>query len=180
MDKNEAGVQDVIAKIEKFSDTYRAAGKQLHELITTTAPQLQPRLWYGMPGYALKSDGPVVLFFREDKYVSFGLTENTNLAELGSPEEGLVEAAWYLSKLDAAAEAKIADIVRKVVPIAKSNHGRAPHLWLVARDFAHHGNERKTIFAFLLIIYPLINELVWILTGCCGFILVCHRRYTSY
>jgi len=115
MDKNEAGVQDVLAKIQEFSDTYRAIGEQLHMLITTTAPQLQPRLWYGMPGYALKSDGPVVLFFREDKYVSFGITENTNLTELSSPEDGLVEAAWYLSKLDADAEAKIADIVRKVV-----------------------------------------------------------------
>ena len=115
MDKNEAGVQDVAAKIENFSETYRAVGRQLHELITTTAPQLQPRLWYGMPGYALKKDGPVVLFFREDKYISFGLTENTNLKELGSTEEGLVEAAWYLSKLNADTEAKIADIVRKVV-----------------------------------------------------------------
>lgn len=114
MDKNEAGVQDVLAKIEKFSDKYRAVGKQLHELVTTTAPQLQPRLWYGMPGYALKSNGPVVLFFREDKYVSFGLTENTSLTELGSPEDGLVEAAWYFSKIDAKAEAKIADIVRKI------------------------------------------------------------------
>lgn len=113
--KNEAGAQDVLAKIQNFSDTYRAVAKQLHELITATAPQLQPRLWYGMPGYALKSDGPVVLFFREDKYVSFGLTENTNLTELGSPEDGLVESAWYLSKLDANTEAKIADIVRKVV-----------------------------------------------------------------
>ncbi len=113
--KNEAGAQDVLAKIETFSDTYRAIGKQLHELITSTAPQLQPRLWYGMPGYALNSDGPVVLFFREDKYVSFGLTENTNLTELGSPTEGPVEAAWYLSALDEQAEAKIADIVRKVV-----------------------------------------------------------------
>lgn len=113
--KNEAGAQDVLAKIEKFSDKYRDIGLRLHELITTTAPQLQPRLWYGMPGYALKSDGPVVLFFREDKYVSFGITESTNLTELGSPEEGLVEAAWYLSKLDASTEAKIADIVRKVV-----------------------------------------------------------------
>lgn len=112
---NEAGAQEVLAKIENFSDAYRAVGKQLHKLITTTAPQLQPRLWYGMPGYALKSDGPVVLFFREDKYISFGLTENTNLAELGSPEDGLVEVAWYLSKLDAGTEAKIADIVRKVV-----------------------------------------------------------------
>ena len=113
--KNDAGAQDVLAKIEKFSDKYRTVAKQLHELITTTAPNLQPRLWYGMPGYALKSDGPVVLFFREDKYISFGLTENTNLAELGSPDDGLVEAAWYLSKLDTASEARIADIVRKVV-----------------------------------------------------------------
>ena len=115
MDNNEAGVQDVLAKIEKFSDTYRTTAQQLHGLITTTAPQLQPRLWYGMPGYALKKDGPVVLFFREDKYISFGLTENTNLTELGSIEDGPIEAAWYLVKLDANSEAKIADIVRKVV-----------------------------------------------------------------
>lgn len=113
--KNEAGTQDVLAKIENFSDTYREVGEKLHDLIMSTAPQLQPRLWYGMPGYALKNDGPVVLFFREDKYVSFGLTENTNLTELGSPQQGLVEAAWYLSALDTQAEAKIADIVRKVV-----------------------------------------------------------------
>ncbi len=113
--KNEAGVQAVLAKIENFSDTYRATAKQLHELIIATAPQLQPRLWYGMPGYALKGDGPVVLFFREDKYISFGITENTNLNELGSPEDGLVEAAWYLSKLDTDAEAKVADVVRKIV-----------------------------------------------------------------
>jgi len=113
--KNEAGAQDVLAKIENFSDTYRAIGKHLHELITTTAPQLQPRLWYGMPGYALKHDGPVVLFFRADKYVSFGITESTNLTELGSPEDELVQAAWYLTNINADTEAKIADIVRKVV-----------------------------------------------------------------
>lgn len=113
--KNEAGAQDVLAKIENFSDKYRDVGRRLHELIASTAPQLQPRLWYGMPGYALKSDGPVVLFFREDKYISFGLTENTNLTELGSPQGGLVASAWYLSKLDADVEARVADIVRKVV-----------------------------------------------------------------
>lgn len=103
------------SKIEKFSDKYRAVGKELHVLIISTAPQLQPRLWYSMPGYALKSDGPVVLFFREDKYISFGLTENAKLTEIGSPDEGLVGSAWYLTQLDEGAEAKIADIVRKVV-----------------------------------------------------------------
>ena len=114
-DKDNSGAQDVLAKIETFNDTYRDVAKQLHDLIMTTAPSLQPRLWYGMPGYAVKSDGPVVVFFRQDKYISFGLTESTNLTELGSPEEGLVEVAWYLSKLDVAAEVKIADIVRKIV-----------------------------------------------------------------
>lgn len=113
--KSEAGVQDVLAKIETFSDEYRGIATRLHELVMATAPQLQPRLWYGMPGYALKSDGPVVLFFREDKYISFGLTESTHLAEIGSPNEELVPVAWYLSKLDDGMEAKIADIVRKVV-----------------------------------------------------------------
>ena len=113
--KNDAGAQDVLAKIETFADAYRDVAKQLHALITTTAPQLQPRLWYGMPGYALKSDGPVVLFFRADKYISFGLTESTNLKEVGDPAHDLVEVAWYLSTLDATSKAKIADIVRKIV-----------------------------------------------------------------
>ncbi len=80
--KNNIDVQAVEAKIENFSTTYRAVGKQLHQIILSTAPQLQPRLWYGMPGYALEAKGPVVLFFREDKYVSFGLTEHTNLAKI--------------------------------------------------------------------------------------------------
>lgn len=115
MDRNDVGTQDVLVKIENFSDKYRAVAQQLHELIVSTAPQLQPRLWYGMPGYTLKGDGPVVLFFREDKYISFGLTENANLTEIGSPEKGLVGSAWYLTKLDADSKAMIADIVRKVV-----------------------------------------------------------------
>jgi len=112
--KNDAGAQDVLAKVETFTK-YPEVAKRLHTLITETAPQLQPRLWYGMPGYALKSDGPVVLFFREDKYVSFGTTESANLAELGSLNDELVGSAWYLTTLNDDIEANIADIVRKVV-----------------------------------------------------------------
>lgn len=113
--KSEAGVQDVLAKIEKFSDTYRETALRLHELIVTTAPQLQPRLWYGMPGYALSASGPVVLFFREDKYISFGLTENSTLTELGNPDHELVHVAWYLTRLTPATTAKIEDVVRKII-----------------------------------------------------------------
>ena len=112
--KNDSGAQDVLAKIETFSDTYREVGKQLHQLIMETAPQLYPRLWYGMPGYSPKKDSAVVLFFREDKYVSFGLTDSTNLAQLGNPEDAPLAVAWYLTKLDDAAKATVADVVRKV------------------------------------------------------------------
>lgn len=114
MDKNAAGVQDVLTKIETFSDTYRAIGQRLHELIMETAPGLQPRLWYGMPGYALKAGGPVVLFFREDTYVSFGLTDSTNLSKLGDPASELVGVAWYLSALNEKTEARVVEIVRSI------------------------------------------------------------------
>jgi hypothetical protein len=115
MEKDEAGVQDVLTKIEKFSDTYKDVAKQLHQLIMQTAPQLKPRLWYGMPGYAITSSGPVVLFFREDKYISFGLTESTNLAAFGDTEENIVEVAWYFTKLSSEVQSKVVDIVNKVV-----------------------------------------------------------------
>jgi hypothetical protein len=115
MDKDEAGVQDILTKIEKFSDTYRDVAKQLHQLIMKTAPQLKPRLWYGMPGYAVSSSGPVVLFFREDKYISFGLTESANLAAFGNTEESIVEVAWYFKKLNSEVQSKVVEIVGKVV-----------------------------------------------------------------
>jgi len=104
-----AGADEVLAKISKFSDKYRSIAKKLHMLITETAPNVQPRLWYGMPGYALKEDGPVVLFFREDKYVSFGLTESAPVTV-----EGLTESAWFFTELDEKTEKKIVTIVRKV------------------------------------------------------------------
>jgi len=113
-DKNKTGAQDVEAKLLTFSDTYRDTALQLHALIMDTAPSLLPRLWYGMPGYAAKKDGPVVVFFREDKYISFGLTDSTNLAEIGDPNDGVVEVAWYLTKLDETSKAKITDIIQKI------------------------------------------------------------------
>lgn len=113
-DRNQANAQEVLAKIESFSDRYRDIAKRMHELITQTAPELYPRLWYGMPGYSLKSGSAVVLFFREDEYISFGITDSTPLSAFGDPEAGLVPVAWYLSKLDAATEAQVTEIVKKV------------------------------------------------------------------
>ena len=71
-----------------------------------------PKLFYGMPGYG--KDGPVICFFRADKYMTFGLTDKANLTrEEGAPHQ-LIESAWYFTALDDATEAKLSAIVRRV------------------------------------------------------------------
>lgn len=101
----------VLAKVAAMPEPYRAMGERLHALIRRSAPALQPTLWYGMPAYA--KDGKVICFFRVDKYMTFGLTENANLTpEEGAPHQ-LIESAWYFTSLDDATEARLSAIVRK-------------------------------------------------------------------
>ena len=92
-------------------EPYRSMGERLHALIMRTDPALRPRLWYGMPGYA--KDGPVLCYFRADKYMTFGLTEKANFSrEEGAPDQ-LMGCAWFFTGLDDATEARITAIVRK-------------------------------------------------------------------
>src|SRR5579864_8478922 len=51
----------VLAKLAEMAAPDRALGERLHVLITTNAPELEPKLWYGMPAYA--KDGKNVCFF---------------------------------------------------------------------------------------------------------------------
>ncbi|NLG49296.1 MAG: DUF1801 domain-containing protein [Chloroflexi bacterium] len=105
------GEAAVLAKIAEMPAPYRDMGERLHEIITKSAPELAPRLWYGMPAYA--KDGKVVCFFRVDKYMTFGLTEDANLSrEEGAPHQ-LMASSWFFTALDDATEARLADIVRK-------------------------------------------------------------------
>src|SRR5262250_3349324 len=41
----------VLAKIAEMPEPERALGERLHALIRASAPELAPRLWYGMPAY---------------------------------------------------------------------------------------------------------------------------------
>jgi hypothetical protein len=109
--KKADGEAAVLAKIAQMPAPYCAMGERLHEIITESAPGLTPRTWYGMPAYA--KDGKVVCFFRVDKYMTFGLTEDANLTrEEGAPHQ-LMESAWYFTALDDATEARLSAIVRK-------------------------------------------------------------------
>ena len=102
---------EVLAKIAAWPSPYRAIAERLHALILKSAPELRPTVWYGMPGYA--KDGPVICFFRRDKYLTFGLTEKAHFAlEEGAPHR-LMPSAWFFTSLDDVTEAKIAEIVRQ-------------------------------------------------------------------
>ncbi|MGF1665990.1 MAG: DUF1801 domain-containing protein [Acidimicrobiia bacterium] len=100
----------VLEKVAAWDEPYAEIGRRLHAIITETAG-LQPRLWYGMPGYAKAKNSPVICFFRVDDLMSFGLTEKANLAQADGAADKLIPSAWFLTDLDAHTEARIADIV---------------------------------------------------------------------
>lgn len=104
-------VRDKIAELPAFRDV----ATRVHEIVMEAAPDLKPRLWYGMPGYAKARSGPVICFFRvdADDFLSFGLTEKANHDVDESAPDRLRPAAWFLTELDEAAEARLADIVAR-------------------------------------------------------------------
>lgn len=106
----------VFSKIDEFKEPYRIIGKRIHEIIMKTAPELKPRLWYGMPGYAKSKSLPVLIFFRvDDDLMTIGLTEKIKFQLEENSSHKLMESAWYFRELDAATEEKIASIVKKAV-----------------------------------------------------------------
>src|SRR5207248_5797025 len=47
-----AGEKDVLAAIAGMPPKDRALAKQVHALVKSSAPDLSPKTWYGMPAYA--------------------------------------------------------------------------------------------------------------------------------
>ena len=92
----------------------RALGERFHELVTTSAPELTPKTWYGMPAYANKA-GKVVCFFRnadkfKERYAMVGFNDSANL-----DDGAMWPVAYALTELTKADEARIAELVRKAV-----------------------------------------------------------------
>lgn len=102
----------VVEKIASYPAPYDTVGARLHEVILEAAPELSPRLFYGMPGYA-KGKGPILCHFIAEKYIAFGLSEKANV----SPDstDKLMPSGWFITELDDATEKRISDIVRRAV-----------------------------------------------------------------
>jgi uncharacterized protein YdhG (YjbR/CyaY superfamily) len=61
--KKADGLEALLDAIAKMSPDDRALAERVHVAITTTAPDLEPKTWYGMPAYA-NADGKVVASFK--------------------------------------------------------------------------------------------------------------------
>ena len=108
------GENAVLAAIAAMPGPERAMAQRLHAIIKASAPDLWPKTWYGMPAYA-NQDGKVVCFFQSaqkfnTRYASFGFSDEAYLDERDRPL-----GAFALKELTAAAEAKIAALVKKAV-----------------------------------------------------------------
>ncbi|HET7457098.1 MAG TPA: DUF1801 domain-containing protein [Gemmatimonadaceae bacterium] len=103
----------VLEKIAAMAPPDRAMAERVHAIVRSSAPELAPRLWYGMPAYA--KDGKVVCFFQDarkfkSRYATLGFSDQAKL------DEGHMWATGFaLTELTAADEARIGALVRRAV-----------------------------------------------------------------
>lgn len=113
MNKDRAeGEKAVFAAIAQMQEHDQFLAKRLHEIITTSTPELRPKTWYGMPAYANK-DGKVICFFQAAskfnvRYATFGFQHDANL-----DEGNMWAASFALKELPPTEEEKIAALVKK-------------------------------------------------------------------
>lgn len=110
-DEKAEGTREVLAKVNAMAEPDRAMAKRLHALVTETAPDLVPRLWYGMPAYS--KGGKVLCYFQDAKkfktrYATFGFSDKATL------DDGLMwPVAFALKTWDGAVEAQIVALVKR-------------------------------------------------------------------
>ena len=107
------GESVVLAKIAEMKEPERSMAKRIHAVVTAAAPELSPRTWYGMPAYS--KDEKVICFFKPGskfkmRYSEFGFSDTAKLDE-GS----MWPSAFAVKELNAAAETRIAALVKKAV-----------------------------------------------------------------
>ena len=108
-----AGERDLLAKIKEMPQADRVLAERIHAIVTSTAPDLVPRTWYGMPAYSLNEK--VVCFFQsadkfKSRYATFGFSDKAKL-----DEGDMWPTSFALKALTKADEARIAALVKKAV-----------------------------------------------------------------
>lgn len=106
-----SGESAVLEKIAAMAAPDRAMAERVHAIVRASAPDLSPRLWYGMPAYA--KDGAVLCFFQDaakfkSRYATLGFSDKARL-----DEGAMWPTTFALVELTPAVEERIAELVRR-------------------------------------------------------------------
>ena len=108
-----SGEAALLEKVAEMPEPDRSMATRLHALVTSSAPELWPKTWYGMPAYA--KDGKVVCFFQsadkfKARYATFGFNDPANL-----DDGAMWPTSFALTELTDEAEARIGQLVEQAV-----------------------------------------------------------------
>lgn len=110
----EAGLKSVLDAIAKLEPEDKPLAEGLHQVVTDVAPDLVPKTYYGMPGYA-NAEGKIVVFLQPAKkfktrYATIGFEDRANLDDGDFWPVGFAVRAWTPE-----VEKKVTALVRSAV-----------------------------------------------------------------
>ena len=103
--------QAALDSIAAMAPPDRALAERVHAAVTSTASELSPKTWYGMPAYA-NEDGKVVVFFKDagkfkSRYATLGFEEAAAL-----DDGAMWPTSYALTEWTPAVERKVVALVR--------------------------------------------------------------------
>jgi uncharacterized protein YdhG (YjbR/CyaY superfamily) len=109
--KKADGLQAVLDAIAKMAPDDRTLAERVHLVVSTAAPELAPKTWYGMPAYA-DADGKVVVFFQDAgkfkaRYSTLGFNDAARL-----DDGDLWPTSFALRAWSPAVEQQVAQLVK--------------------------------------------------------------------
>jgi uncharacterized protein YdhG (YjbR/CyaY superfamily) len=107
-------LQATLDSIAKMTPADRALAEHVHRTVTSTAPELSAKTWYGMPAYA-NADGKTLFAFKNagkfnTRYSSLEFQDAANL------DDGEIWPVSYaLQKWSPTVEKKIVELVKAAI-----------------------------------------------------------------
>jgi uncharacterized protein YdhG (YjbR/CyaY superfamily) len=109
--KKADALQAALDSIAAMAPDDRALAERVHATVTSIAPELSPKTWYGMPAYANEND-KVVVFFKDagkfkSRYATLGFEEAAHL------DDGpMWPTSYALTEWTPAVEKRIVSLVK--------------------------------------------------------------------
>ena len=114
--KKADGLKAVLDRIASMTDADRELAERIHVIVTTNAPHLVAKTWYGMCAYT-NDAGKSVVFFQdsgkfETRYSTLGFEDAAQL-----DDGDMWPVSYALTTWNAEVEKKVTELVRKAAGV---------------------------------------------------------------